>query len=409
MKTSRSPSLLSLSINEVSSMPKKKIVMTDDALQRAHGILAGQEESASDLRTELFCLSESYRHLLQKLNKTILISDSYQAQHDELLHRIEETTLKYRQLKDVALPICMYCKKIRSDDDYWQKLETFFCNHADIMFSHGICPDCIKIAYSKMGIKPQKKIISEHTGQEIAAISGTSATKEDLALKEMRAMLRQAAFDGTPLAPPVEQCVKYYAKLLRRFNKTMSITDSYQAQLMELNSRLEMMARTDLLTGLANRWEMTTRIEEEMSRVARHRKTFSILLIDIDRFKEVNDKYGHLCGDRVLRALADTFRANIRIEDICCRWGGEEFLFILPEADLPNARLFADKILDTVRKMSINWEGGEIKVTVSGGYGMYLPDETIDEALRRIDNALYQAKSSGRDQISTAEISAQTT
>lgn len=384
-------------------MSGKKITIKDAALQRATQVLAAPTPCASDLRNEYAALAASYKAVLKKFQKTLAISDNYQAQHQEAKNKLEETTAKYRQLRDVALPICMYCKKIRSDNDYWQKLETFFCNHVDIMFSHGICPDCIKTAYRKMGIKkstlsPTGQICSEKTIPSVIR-----AQSEDDALKEMREVVRQRAFDGNPVAPQIDQFVEQYGKLLRRFNKIVAISDNYESQLMELKSQQELLARTDLLTGLANRWEMAARLEEEKSRAERHGKTFSILIADIDHFKKVNDDYGHLGGDRVLRALAETFNAHVRKEDVCCRWGGEEFLFILPETNLINTKLFAEKILSEVRKMVVLWEDREIQLTLSVGYGLFIPGNDIDKCIKEIDDALAKAKLAGRDRAVAAE------
>ncbi|MEI6206992.1 MAG: diguanylate cyclase [Desulfuromonadales bacterium] len=382
-------------------MPRKKISMEDPELTRALGIL---NEAASDVElfTEYVALVGGYKKLLRKFNKTVIISDSYESQLQDISRKLEETAQKYIQLKNVALPICMYCKKIRSDNDYWQQLETFFSSHVDIMFSHGICPDCIKNAYDKMGL-PRKAAISGDSAIVPPATPAGREPAEDEALREMRALVRQSAFDGNPLSPKVEQFVEKYGKLLRRFNKIVSIGDSYQSQLMELKSRLELMARTDLLTGLANRWEMTARLDAEKSRSERHGKNFSILLADIDYFKNINDTHGHLAGDRMLRALADTLRVSLRGEDICSRWGGEEFLVILPETDLRKAGSVAEKLLKKVRNTSVQWEGQSIRATMSIGYGVFVPGMSIDRFIRQVDEALYNAKAAGRDRIATVE------
>lgn len=377
-------------------MRKQKPTIDDAILKRAAAVLAAPTLSTVDLTTEYASLVSKYRTLLRKFLKTVIISDSYEAQRREMSEKLEETAAKYRQLKAVALPICMYCKKIRSDDDYWQQLETFLYNNADIMFSHGICPDCIKTAYSKMGLN-KEQVITPNSAVGIPAIRGGRELTEDDALRDMRALVRQCSVEGRPLAPEVEQFVTRYGKLLRRFNKTVSISDNYQSQLMELKSRLELMARTDLLTGLSNRWDMVARLEAEKSRSERHGKPFSILIADIDHFKQVNDTFGHLAGDRVLRSIADTFRSNTRSEDICCRWGGEEFLFILPETDLNRAGAFVDKTINVVRKLVIPWDGHEIRVTVSIGYGVFIPGIDINECLRQVDGALSNAKFTGRD------------
>lgn len=383
-------------------MPRKKKTVEDPTLTRALKVMEAGALPDADLAAEFATLAESYGKLLRKFNKTLVISDAYEAQHQAMAKKLEEATWKYRQLKDVALPICMYCKKIRSDDDYWQRLETFFCNHADIMFSHGICPDCIKTAYEKMGMNRRAMPLPDAAVTGQPAASPERQPVEDDALREMRALVRRSAFDGSPVAPEVEQFVEKYGKLLRRFSKIVSISDSYQSQLRELNARLELMARTDLLTGLANHWEMVMRLAAEQSRSERNGKVFSIVLADIDHFKKVNDTHGHQAGDRVIRGIADTLRTNIRREDICSRWGGEEFLIILPEADLPRAGAVAAKLLAKVRNTVVPWDGRDIRVTVSIGYGTSEPGMSVDELIRRVDDALYSAKAAGRDRFAAA-------
>jgi len=372
---------------------------TDAVLERANRILSGSSSLPVDLAAEYGALADSYRVLLRKLNKTLVISDTYQVQLRELMKQIEDTTYKYRQLKDVALPLCVYCKNIRTDSDYWQRLETYFGTHADIMFSHGICPECIKSTTRQLGSWQQKE-----TSPDIPAPAGpppvvqiTPKPAEDESLKELRSLLQRSVATGNPLTPDLERVMDKHAKLLRRFNKIVSISDGYQSQLMDLKARLEFSARTDLLTGLANRWEIMARLESEKSRSERHKKNFSILISDLDHFKVINDNHGHLAGDRVLRAVAEILRGQIRAEDFCGRWGGEEFLIILPETDLPKACAVAAKLLAKVRKTGVLWEGKKISTTMSMGVGVFSPGLNIDGCLKQVDDALFAAKSGGRD------------
>ena len=381
-------------------MKRKKPIIEDAALIKAREILSQPEIPADDLLAEYSTLTACYKKLLQQFNKTLVISDSYEVLHKEFSNKLEKAAHKYLQIKEGALPICMYCKKIRSDDDYWQRLETFFSTHADIMFSHGICPDCIKTAYRQMGVF-QRNAPLPGVGDIAVSHSGQIPAEDD-ALKEMRALLKIHTPDDNPFTPDVERFVLRYEKLLRRFNKIVSISDAYQSQLMEYKTRLELMARTDLLTGLANRWEMMARLESEKSRAERHGTTFSVLVGDIDHFKAVNDSHGHLAGDRVLRAIAETLRSNIRTEDTCSRWGGEEFLLILPETDQHNAGAVAEKLLAEVRGTTVVWEGRELGVTMSIGCGGFTPGMSIDDCITLADDALYRAKAAGRDRFAVA-------
>ncbi len=383
-------------------MPRNKTTIEDPALNHALGIIAEGASQDVDIFAEYVALASGYKKLIRKFQKTLVISDSYEAQHQDVSKKLEEVTYKYRQLKDVALPICMYCKKIRSDDDYWQQLEAFFLKHADIMFSHGICPDCFKTYFKKMG-EPRKKVPDSNViGIKQRGSQSARTPDEDNALREMRARIRQCAFDGKPLSPDVEQFVVNYGKLLRRFNKTVSISDSYQSQMMELNARLELLTRTDFLTGLANRWDMVTRLELEKHRSERYGKVFSILFADIDSFKRINDTYSHSVGDQVLRAIANTLRTSLRREDVCSRWGGEEFLILLPETDSQTAGSVAEKLLKKVRNTAVPCGDHTIKVTMSIGYGSFSHGMSIDRFITQVDDALHNAKTAGRDRTADA-------
>jgi diguanylate cyclase (GGDEF)-like protein len=373
----------------------------DPSLQRATEILADPPEGRSELLDEYTTLAESFRKLHHQLYKTIAISDSYQQQLKELSRKLELSDIKLRQLSEVALPICMYCHKIRSDDNYWQRLETYFSSHVDIMFSHGICPDCVKATYSKL--EEQGQVAATMAQQPLVRPKITAP--EDESLREMQQLLQRISSSGDPLTPEVDKIINRYAKLLRRFNKIVSISDSYQSQLQDLNMRLDLMVRTDILTGLANRMVMLSQLEIEQKRSERHNKTFSLILGDLDHFKQINDTYGHLAGDRVLRQVASQFRNNLRTEDVCARWGGEEFMILLPETPLEQAVTVAEKLAAAVREKEITWDQQTITVTISFGVGAFQAGSTtasIDEFIQQVDNALYAAKHRGRNRVERA-------
>lgn len=368
---------------------------SDPALQRTAQVLANPPEDRTELLAEYFVLSDSFNKLHHQLYKTIAISDSYQQQLKELSRKLEQSDIKLRQLSEVALPICMYCHKIRSDDNYWQRLETYFSSHVDIMFSHGICPDCIKTTYSKLEGRGQSATVLPQVHSE----RQKTAAPEDEPLREMKELLEMISAAGDPLTSELEKIVSRYTKLLRRFNKIVTISDSYQFQLQDLNMRLELMVRTDILTGLANRMEMLNQLEVEQKRSERHNKTFSLILGDLDLFKQVNDTFGHLAGDRVLRQIGAQLRDNLRAEDVCARWGGEEFMILLPETSLEQAVVVAEKLAAAVRGKEIVWDTQPIHLTMSFGVGAFCAGCSIDEFIQQVDNALYAAKNAGRDRV----------
>jgi len=382
---------------------KKKNMQTeqsDPALQRSAQILANPPEDRTELLAEYFVLSESFNKLHHQLYKTIAISDSYQQQLKELSRKLEQTDIKLRQLSEVALPICMYCHKVRTDDDYWQRLETYFSKHVDIMFSHGICPDCVKTTYSKLEERGQASVVAP----QFQSDRQKTVVPEDEPLQEMNLLLQRVSNAGDPLTPELEKIIGRYAKLLRRFHKIVTISDSYQFQLQDLNMRLELMVRTDILTGLANRLEMLNQLEIEQKRSERHKKTFSLILGDLDFFKQVNDTYGHLAGDRVLRQVAAQLRDSLRTEDVCARWGGEEFMILLPETSLQQAVIVAEKLAAAVREKEITWEQHVIRLSMSFGVGEFQAGSSIDAFTQRVDNALYAAKNAGRNRVEIAEL-----
>jgi diguanylate cyclase (GGDEF)-like protein len=155
-------------------------------------------------------------------------------------------------------------------------------------------------------------------------------------------------------------------------------------------------ASTDMLTGLLNRRALYQILEREMERTVRYKKPFSVVLFDLDEFKAINDSYGHLKGDAVLRELSRFVEQAIRKADRLGRWGGEEFLIVLPETDLESAQLLAERICRLLRENCI---GKVDRVTASFGVTTFRGGRNLEDVLRAADNAMYQAKQNGRGQV----------
>jgi diguanylate cyclase (GGDEF)-like protein len=162
---------------------------------------------------------------------------------------------------------------------------------------------------------------------------------------------------------------------------------------------LELRARTDPLTGLANRLELEQRLGEEVSRLGRSLEGLTVALFDIDQFKSVNDSHGHQAGDRVLTAVAEAIRENCRAYDVKARYGGDEFVVVMPETRLEQGIAVAEKIRRAASGRRLAIRDGELRVTLSAGVTSTSPFErlTPDELVRRADLALYEAKRAGRD------------
>jgi diguanylate cyclase (GGDEF)-like protein len=158
-------------------------------------------------------------------------------------------------------------------------------------------------------------------------------------------------------------------------------------------------ARIDALTGLANRRALEEILASEISRAHRFAHQLAVVLLDLDRFKEINDSFGHAAGDVMLRAVSRLLTSLARQGDTVARWGGEEFVVILPETDLAGARRFAERLRRTIEAHSV----GDMRTSASCGVATMLPEDSVEELLGAADQALYQAKSNGRNRTESAE------
>ncbi len=160
---------------------------------------------------------------------------------------------------------------------------------------------------------------------------------------------------------------------------------------------MEKIAKTDPLTKLPNRRAVLEQINYELARFKRNANPFTIVISDIDDFKQVNDTYGHDAGDKVLVSISNLIFKTIRRQDICARWGGEEFLFLLPETDNQGAKIFSEKIRKKVEKNVIIHKKSNVFITMTFGMCTFTKSLTIDECIRRADKALYDGKHSGKN------------
>ncbi len=171
-------------------------------------------------------------------------------------------------------------------------------------------------------------------------------------------------------------------------------------ELQALNIELNKLAITDKLTSLYNRRIIEEIIYAELERAKRYNRPFSVIMLDIDHFKEVNDTFGHLVGDRILLQFASIISENVRNTDICGRWGGEEFLILCPETELEKAKVLANKI--RIVTENFLFEIIEHK-TASFGVTAYKTDDNVESLLERVDKALYMAKNEGRNRVIVLE------
>jgi diguanylate cyclase (GGDEF)-like protein len=172
-------------------------------------------------------------------------------------------------------------------------------------------------------------------------------------------------------------------------------------RVIELHDRLRADARVDALTGIANRRAMNEELGVLCRRAARYGDELAVVILDVDHFKAYNDNAGHVAGDELLRRIADILKASLRDSDTIYRYGGEEFLALLPAQDDQTAAIAAERLRTAVSRLGVAHPGGGL-VTISGGVAALSGGESAQRLLVRADRALYKAKLAGRDCIRSA-------
>jgi diguanylate cyclase (GGDEF)-like protein len=225
------------------------------------------------------------------------------------------------------------------------------------------------------------------TGRLVGAMSLLDLQPQTLTASQLDLLLRA----GRRIA---EELANYYQDELAETD------DAGTWRSREQWAALERLALTDSVTGLFNRHAGDLALEREVARARRTRAPFSLALIDVDHFKQVNDRHGHAAGDEVLKQISSILSATFRASDLAVRWGGDEFLVFLPDVPASGAMVFAERARRQVEALSFENVGA---VTLSAGIVQVRPDEDARAAIRRADAQLYEAKRSGRNLVKMAE------
>ncbi|WP_278349043.1 biofilm regulation diguanylate cyclase SiaD [Stutzerimonas kunmingensis] len=194
-----------------------------------------------------------------------------------------------------------------------------------------------------------------------------------------------------------------FDKQLRQLEKIARISDRYQMMMHDLNASLREASTLDSLTGIANRRLLTERLREESERAKRYARPLTLVMLDIDRFKVINDEHGHEVGDRVLIEVVRVMEAEIREQDLCGRWGGEEFLIVMPECTAQTAWAVMRRLGDSIAALGVRVNDELLGVTASMGVAELHLDETYSSTINRADIALLRAKRSGRNRCELSE------
>ncbi len=183
------------------------------------------------------------------------------------------------------------------------------------------------------------------------------------------------------------------AELMEKLHKMEEETETLRAQVQEERHQ----AFTDALTGLPNRFAYEERLEQEYERWKRYRSPLSIIVLDVDHFKRINDTYGHQAGDKALRIIAKELAMALRKTDFIGRYGGEEIVILMPETDADSALIAAEKLRNRIESTGFHFREKKVTITVSCGISEYRQGDTPESAFERADQALYKAKQQGRN------------
>jgi diguanylate cyclase (GGDEF)-like protein len=189
----------------------------------------------------------------------------------------------------------------------------------------------------------------------------------------------------------------------RELKKANEIIRTQNEQLREVAFRLEQVSKTDVLTELDNRRYMMEKLAEEVNRFKRNQKPFSIIIADIDDFKKVNDTHGHDCGDYIIKRMAQTMADSVRDIDSVARWGGEEFLILLPETVTEGAVVLAERIQKNVRRSVWSYNQFQITISLTLGIATFDGETDLELVVKKADRALYDGKNKGKNCIVVAK------
>lgn len=191
--------------------------------------------------------------------------------------------------------------------------------------------------------------------------------------------------------------------VISELSKKVGVLEENSVELRNKLEESQQQALRDVLTGIPNRQAYEERLAAEIARCKRYGSALSMVVWDIDKFKDINDNYGHAAGDRVLKVIAELLSERIRETDFIARYGGEEFVTLMPETDLDTAIKVADKLRIDIEQTAFHFRDKRVPVTISAGVGQYQNNEMIVDLFERTDAAMYKAKQAGRNQVKSTE------
>jgi len=280
-------------------------------------------------------------------------------------------------------------------------LEDYQKAHEYIYLSYELRENIFNEERSKQLAEIQTRYESEKKEKENEILKRENEIKEMALWKQrnLRNSLIALSVLGLLLALSVTNRYRLKTRANKELEKANLEVQLQREALRRAYQKLDVVAREDPLTHLSNRRDMIDKIRLEKNRLERSGKPFVLVMTDIDDFKKFNDNYGHDCGDFILVSISRLIRTQIRKQDWVSRWGGEEFLLLLPETDLEGGRVVSEKIREKVSSTPLQFKGNSLSLTMTFGVSLFNQGMKIDDCLKKADQALYRGKRKGKNRV----------
>ena len=378
--------------------------------EASSAITSAPAESDNDYALQRL-IEPSYSSVAQQIHNTLIallndlpFSSGYEQQLSALRTRIEQGLNWYELaplLDELAIIIIAIANGGKNElEQYLLQL-----NHRLTAFSENL--QVTSAGYQAASADAQK--LDNDLRQHVSHIHDDVQTADDLNHLKQLVETRLDSFINS-LQAYQQKRVLSDSDMLSRFQALAEHSQQMEHEAQQLSIKLEEQRRKallDPLTGIANRAALTERLELEYARIQRNNSSLVLTIIDIDHFKRINDDYGHLAGDKVLKIIAQELSKRLRKTDFIARFGGEEYVILLPETPLAEGKKLIETLRLVIQACPFHFRGEPVTITFSAGIGQVCPQESLDDAFERIDQALYAAKKAGRNTIIASELNNQ--
>lgn len=378
--------------------------------EASSAITSAPAESDDDYALQRL-IEPSYSSVAQHIHNTLIallndlpFSSGYEQQLSALRTRIEQGLNWYELaplLDELAIIIIAIANGGKNElEQYLLQL-----NHRLTAFSENL--QVTSAGYQAASADAQK--LDNDLRQHVSHIHDDVQTADDLNHLKQLVETRLDSFINS-LQAYQQKRVLSDSDMLSRFQALAEHSQQMEHEAQQLSIKLEEQRRKallDPLTGIANRAALTERLELEYARIQRNNSSLVLTIIDIDHFKRINDDYGHLAGDKVLKIIAQELSKRLRKTDFIARFGGEEYVILLPETPLAEGKKLIETLRLVIQACPFHFRGEPVTITFSAGIGQVCPQESLDDAFERIDQALYAAKKAGRNTIIASELNNQ--